>query len=113
MEKKRNNTELNNENYQNTLLSKNLIVLEFYTEWMGSCRIISPTLRELAAQYAELQVEFYRVDADKYSEIARDYGINYFPTILFIKNGQVVDFIYGIEPKSEIETKINYFLKTC
>lgn len=79
---------------------------------MVSCRIISPTLRELAAQYSELQVEFYRVDADKNSVIVNEYGVHLFPSILFLKKGQVMDFIYSIASKSEIENIINHLLKT-
>ncbi len=111
MERNVNCTELNNQNYQKILPSKNLIVLEFYAEWIGSCRIISSALRELAVQFAENQVEFCRVNADKNTKIVNEFGIHSIPSILFVQNGRVMDFISGLVSKSDIENNINKLIK--
>ena len=103
---------LTNVNFcKEVLESKQPVLVEFFTDWSGSCHIISPGMKELAEQFRTL-VKFCRINMDEQQEIAGKYGIRKIPTILFFKDGRVVDHIIGVVPKAIIAEKLNILLQT-
>ena len=90
----------------------NLSLVQFKIEWSGACQIISPIYEELAASYKG-QANFFTVDVEKEKGIDGDYGIMELPTILFFKNGKVVDHITGLIPKNTMITKIENALASA
>jgi thioredoxin 1 len=86
--------------------TKNLIVVDFWAEWCGPCRLIAPIIHELAEEYTD-KVIFGKVDVDQESELAVKFGIRNIPTVLFIKEGKVIDKIVGAVPKTKFIEKIN------
>lgn len=86
------------------------VVIDFWAEWCGPCRMVGPIIDELAEAY-EGEVIVGKVDVDNNDEITSKYGIRNIPTILFIKNGEVVDKQVGAAQKSIFVDKIENLLK--
>ncbi len=82
------------------------VLVEFSAEWCGLCHIIAPVIEEMAVRF-RTRVKFCRIDVDRDGHIAAKYGIQKFPSILFFKNGQVVDSIIGAAPRKMIEQKVH------
>jgi thioredoxin 1 len=85
------------------------VVLDFWATWCGPCKKIAPVIEELAEQYAD-QVIVGKVDVEENDDISFKYGIRNIPTVLFIKDGQVVDKIVGATAKAAYEEKIKALL---
>jgi len=83
----------------------NLLLVHFKTEWNGACQILAPVYDDLANAYKGT-AKFFTVDAEKNKTAAHEYGVNEIPTILFFKNGEVVDYVSGLTPKNIIISKI-------
>ena len=98
-----------NEFEELVLNSKLLSLVKFRTEWSGTCQIISPLYKELAANYED-EVNFFTVDVEKDGELQKEYGVMEIPTILFFKNGKMVDHVKGLTPKQVLAEKINQAL---
>ncbi len=90
---------------QQVLDNDKLSVIDFWAEWCGPCRMVGPIIEELAKDY-DGKVNIGKVNVDNNAEISMMYGIRNIPTILFIKNGKVVDKQVGAVPKSVLETKV-------
>lgn len=90
----------------------NLSLVQFKTEWSGSCQIISPIYEELASSYKG-QAKFFTVDVEMEKSIVKEYGITELPTILFFRNGNIVDHVTGLTPKNVLIGKIEHALTTA
>lgn len=98
--------EITDATFEEVLKSDKLVVIDFWAEWCGPCRMVGPIVEELAGEYADKAV-IGKVDVDNNDEITSKYGIRNIPTILFIKNGEVVDKQVGAAQKSVLVEKIN------
>ncbi|MEZ5014021.1 MAG: thioredoxin [Chitinophagales bacterium] len=90
---------------EQVLSSDKLSVIDFWAEWCGPCRMVGPIIEELSKEYNG-RVNIGKVNVDFNPEISMMYGIRNIPTILFIKNGQVVDKQVGAAPKSVLDAKV-------
>jgi len=81
------------------MASQGLVMVDFWAEWCGPCRAIGPVLEELAS---EGRVTLMKVNVDESPELATRYGIRSIPTILFVKEGAVVDRVVGAVPKAAL-----------
>lgn len=102
--------ELNESNFDSEVLkSEKPVLVDFWAEWCGPCRMIAPIIEEMHAEYAGKAV-LGKVDVDSAPSIAAKYGIRNIPTILFFKNGEVVDKQVGAVPKTTLEQKLTALL---
>lgn len=102
--------EVTDAGFDDLMKSDKPIVLDFWAEWCGPCRMVGPIIDELATEY-EGKVVVGKVDVDNNDEITSKYGIRNIPTILFIKNGEVVDKQVGAAQKTAFVEKIENLLK--
>ena len=96
-------------NFQDILAEPGLLVIDFWATWCGPCRILSPTIDELAAEF-EGRATVAKCNVDDCEEIAAQFGIRNIPTLVFVKNGAVVDRTVGVLPKQELAAKIELYL---
>jgi thioredoxin len=86
-----------------------LVVVDFWAEWCGPCRVVAPVLEELAGEYSGRLV-VSKVNVDENRQTAAKFGIRSIPTLLFFKDGSRVDQVIGAHPKGTIKAKIEQLL---
>ncbi len=94
---------------QDAIQSHIPVVIDFYADWCGPCKMMSPVIDELAADY-EGKVKIGKVNTDENRSVATKYNIMSIPTILLMKDGQVVDTVVGAIPKTALQEKIDRML---
>ena len=98
--------EVNDSNFEEKVLkSDKPVIVDFWAEWCGPCRMIGPIVEELSEDYKD-QVLCTKLDVDSNPGVASKYGIRNIPTILFFKDGEIVDKQVGAVPKSNLEEKL-------
>ena len=103
--------EFTSDNFDSEVLNSDKPVLvDFWAEWCGPCKMLTPTIDSLAAEYAG-KVSIGKVNVDNNADIATKYGIRSIPCLLFFKNGEVQKQIMGSAPKSEIATALDELIK--
>ena len=95
-----------NTNFDELLQEEKLVIVDFWATWCGPCRMLSPLLDEVEAEMAD-KIEVVKVNVDDADEIAMRFRIMSIPTLLFFKNGAMVDRSVGAMPKSALVDKIN------
>ena len=101
---------INEENFKTTVLdSKVPVLLDFWAEWCGPCKMLSPTIDLIADKYTG-KVVVGKVNLDDSSSIAQQYGIRGIPTLLFFLKGEVQEQIIGNVSESEISEKLDKLL---
>lgn len=99
--------EVTEANFEEVVLNADKPVLvDFWAEWCGPCRMISPIIEELSTEY-EGKAVIVKVDVDNAPAISMKYGVRNIPTLLVIKNGEVVDKHVGAAQKSALAAKID------
>ena len=102
---------LTDANFQKEALeSMQPVLVEFGAAWCGSCHMIAPAIEELAADF-EGQIKITKLAIDDNERVAKEYGIRVPLTLLFFKNGQVIDHINGPVPKRAMQDKLNALLQ--
>ena len=100
----------NDSNFQDEVLNSEIPVLvDFYADWCGPCKMMSPVVDELSREY-EGRLKVGKVNVDENTNVAQQYRVMSIPTILLIKNGQVVDQVVGAVPKAQLTGKIDSIL---
>jgi|TARA_B110000263_G_C15192304_1_gene456636 thioredoxin 1 len=85
------------------------ILVDFWAEWCGPCKMIAPAVHDLAEEYAG-KLNVAKVDIDNSPEIATKYGIRSIPALIFFKDGKPVDQVIGALPKGALKKKIDSVL---
>ena len=101
--------EITDSNFQEILAEGKPVVMEFWAPWCGPCKMVGPIIDELATEY-ERKVIIGKCDVDENGDVAAEYGIRNIPTVLFFKNGELVDKQVGSAPKSAYVAKIEAIL---
>ncbi len=88
------------------VISAPVALVDLWAAWCGPCRMLSPTVDDIAEQYAG-RVAVAKCNVDDNEEIAEKYGVRSIPTLLFFKNGELAEKTVGLVSKQEIETILN------
>ncbi len=95
--------------FKETITTNSLVVVDFWAEWCGPCKMIGPIVEDLAKEY-EGKAVIGKLDVDENPEVCEEYGIRNIPTLLFFKNGEVADKIVGAAQKAALKEKIDSLL---
>lgn len=104
--------ELTDSNFQEKVINANAnqpVLVDFWAEWCGPCRMVGPIVEELSREL-EGQAVVGKVDVDANANVSAEYGIRNIPTMLIFKGGKIVDKIVGAMPKHMIEEKLKAHL---
>ncbi len=100
-------TIVTNDTFDSVVLqSKSLVMVDFWATWCGPCKIIVPVVEELAKEYAG-KVSFAKVNTDENPDLASRYNIRGIPTLMFFKEGKVMDQVVGAVPKAQLKSKLD------
>jgi thioredoxin 1 len=97
---------LNKEQFEAKLASGSLLVVDFFAEWCGPCKMLSPILESLAPEF-EGKLEIVKIDIDSEPELAQKYGVSSIPTIVALKEGSEVDRMVGFQSKDSLSAKFS------
>jgi thioredoxin 1 len=95
---------------QEVVKSEKPVVVDFYADWCGPCRIIEPIMNQLSKEY-DGKVKFVKVDTDANQELAMQFGIMSIPTVMFFAKGKVEDIVIGAVPPAVLKSKLDSLLK--
>ena len=103
--------QLSEKNFEQEVVKSNIPVLvDFWAEWCGPCRMIGPIVDELAKEYTG-KIKVGKVNVDEAQSLAVRFNVMSIPTLIFFKNGEAVDQIIGAMPKEELAEKINEMVR--
>ncbi len=97
------------ENFESLKNGDQPLVVDFWATWCGPCRAIAPYIEELAKEY-DGKIVVGKCDVEENDDIVMEFGVRNIPTILFFKNGEVVDRLVGGQSKSAIQKKFEALL---
>lgn len=101
--------QITSENFESLKAGNLPLVVDFWATWCGPCRMLAPVIEELAKEY-EGKLVVGKCDVEENEDLAAEFGIRNIPTILFFKNGDVVDKLIGAQPKAKLVEKFDSLL---
>lgn len=101
--------QITDQNFSEYLNSEKPLVVDFWATWCGPCRMVAPIIDELATEY-EGKVNIGKCDVDENNQVPGQYGVRNIPTIIFVKNGEVVKKLVGAQSKNDLKKEIDALL---
>ena len=98
--------EITDNNFEEVISSKKPVLVDFWAEWCGPCKMIGPIVEEIAGEY-EGKAVIGKVDVDNNPQVSAKFGIRSIPTLLVFKNGEIVDKQIGAVPKNVLTQKLD------
>lgn len=102
--------EITDANFEELVLKSNVpVVVDFWAEWCGPCRMIGPIIEEMSGEYDGKAI-IGKVNVDENPGVSAQFGIRNIPTVLFVKNGEIADKVVGAVPKQQLTSKLDAIL---
>lgn len=102
--------EINDNNFSQMVLeSDNLVVVDFWAQWCGPCRKLTPLLEQIQNEFIN-EIKIVKIDADKNINSAKEYGVSSLPSVLIFKNGELKEVMAGMMQKSAIISNIKKYI---
>ncbi len=102
--------EVNDNNFDQLVKKSTIpVVVDFWAQWCGPCRKLTPVLEQIQNEFSD-SIKVVKVDADKSATVARDCGVASLPSVLIFKDGEVVEVMAGMMPKSAIVSNIKKYI---
>ena len=98
--------EITDSNFNDVISKNKTVLVDFWAEWCGPCKMVSPIVEELSNDY-DGKIKVTKLDVDSNPQTAANYGIRGIPTLLMFKNGSAVDQIVGAVPKQDIAERLD------
>lgn len=102
--------ELTDKNFATEIKSSTPILIDFWAEWCGPCKMLAPVLEEVSKDYTG-KLKFAKLDTERYPRIAMEQGISGIPCLIIFKDGKEIDRIIGFSPKPILKQKIEKVLE--
>ena len=101
--------QITSENFESLKAGNLPLVVDFWATWCGPCRMLAPVIEELAKEY-EGKIVVGKCDVEENEDLAAEFGIRNIPTVLFFKNGNVIDKLVGAQSESAVNEKFQSLL---
>lgn len=103
--------ELNDESFNSEVVTqKGIVLIDFWAPWCGPCKMLSPIVERISQKYID-RIKVFKINTDEAPAITQQYHIRSIPTLLFFKDGEVIDTIVGAVPEDEIKEKLDKILE--
>ncbi len=101
--------QVNSDNFDELVLkAEKPVLVDFYADWCGPCKMMSPLIDELAEEYKN-SLDFYKLNTDEAGDIAQRYQIMSIPTLIIFKNGDPAKTIVGAQPRKALEAELSKY----
>ena len=102
---------LNESNFDEFLKNNKNVVVDFFAEWCGPCKMLGPLMDEIAEEYKGQSVKIIKVDIEESPALAQKYNVMSIPNIVYFQDGEVKDVAVGLMPKNQLKEKIDNLIK--
>jgi thioredoxin 1 len=103
-------TSITDATFEEIVKTNKVVLIDFWAEWCGPCRMVGPIVDELAKEYEGKTIMIGKLDVDENPDVCEKYGIRNIPTLLYFKDGEVVDKVVGAAQKAVLKEKIDTLL---